>query len=146
MKTIILTYRKFSDYTTDLKDFALLFLRLILAYGFLDPALNKLRNLGAIAEWYGSLGIPLPTLNAYLYSITEITGVILLTLGFATRFISIPLIFVLIVAIVTVHWLNGYAAGDNGFEIPLYYILMLFTLMVYGPGKISIDQVIGKRS
>lgn len=130
-------YDKFSK----LKDFPLLFIRLILAYGFFKPAMMKIKDIGAIAQWFESIHIPLPTLNAYLATGTEILGVILLTLGLFSRFISIPLIVTMIVAIVTVHWENGFEAGENGFEIPLYYIIMLFTLIVYGSGRISLDHL-----
>jgi putative oxidoreductase len=70
---------------------------------------------------------------------------VLLTIGLANRIISIPLIIVMIVAIVTVHWGNGFEAGNNGFEIPLYYILMLLVILINGAGKFSIDYLIGKR-
>lgn len=46
----------------------------------------------------------------------------------------------MIVAIATVHIGNGFEAGENGFEIPLYYILMLLTLFTFGAGKYSLDQ------
>jgi len=123
-----------------LKDVPLLFIRLILVYGFFNPAMMKLKDITSIAEWFGSIGIPFPTLNAYLATGTEVLGVILLTLGLFTRLISIPLIITMIVAVVTVHGGNGFEAGENGFEIPLYYIIMLFTLVVYGSGKISLDH------
>ncbi len=57
---------------------------------------------------------------------------------------SDPLIIVMLVAIFTVHLSNGFAAGDNGFEIPLYYGLMLLFLLSHGAGKISIDHLIRK--
>jgi len=129
----------------NLKDIPLLFMRLILAYGFYGPAMMKWGNISGIAEWFGSMGIPMPTLNAYLSATTEIAGVVLLTLGLATRFISIPLIITMIVAIVTVHLKNGFEAGDNGFEIPLYYILMLLVLVTNGAGKFSLDYLISKK-
>lgn len=127
------------------KDLALLFLRLILAYGFYTPAMMKWGNISGIAEWFVSMGIPFPTLNAYLAATTEISAVILLPLGLATRIISIPLIITMVVAIITVHISNGFEAGNNGFEIPLYYILMLFVLLINGAGRISIDNLISKR-
>ena len=37
-------------------------------------------------------------------------------------------------------------AGDNGFEIPLYYFLMLFALVVYGSGKFSLDYLLDRKS
>lgn len=126
-------------------DLPSLFFRLILAYGFYGPATMKWGNISGIAEWFGSMGIPLPTLNAYLAASTEMAAVILLPLGLATRFISIPLIITMVVAIVTVHLGNGFEAGSNGFEIPLYYMLMLFALLINGAGKISVDHLISKR-
>ena len=60
-------------------------------------------------------------------------------------FISIPLMFTMVVAIVTVHLGNGFEAGNNGYEIPLYYLLMLFALLVNGSGKISLDHLIERK-
>lgn len=105
----------------------------------------KWGNINGIAEWFGSMGIPMPTLNAYLAASTEMAAVILLPLGLATRFISIPLMVTMLVAIVTVHLGNGFEAGNNGFEIPFYYLLMLFALLVNGGGKISLDFLISKK-
>ena len=128
-----------------LKDLHLLLIRLILAYGFYNPAIMKWKNINAIADWFGSLGIPFPGFNAYLSAIVEITGVVLLIFGITTRLISIPLIIVMIVAIVTVHFHNGFEAGNNGFEIPFYYILLLLAVLIYGAGKYSIDYFINKK-
>ena len=116
--------------------------RLAVAYGFYEPAMMKWADIGAIAEWFGSMGMPFPTLNAYMAATTEITGVVLLTLGLFTRLISIPLIVVMIVAIVTVHLPHGFAAGDNGFEIPLYYMLFLALFASLGAGKLSLDYLL----
>jgi len=127
-----------------LQSVSLLFLRLILAYGFYEPAKMKWSDIDAVAEWFGSMGLPLPTLNAYMAASTEALGVLLLTVGFATRLISIPLIVVMIVAILTVHLSNGFSSGDNGFEIPLYYMLMLLVLVSHGAGKFSVDNFINK--
>lgn len=135
-------YLKFSTLSSYLQSFALLLARLVLAYGFYHPAMNKWADINSVAEWFSSLGIPLPLLNAYMAATTEITGVVLLTLGFMTRAISIPLIVVMIVAIVTVHLPNGFSAGDNGFEIPLYYMLFLFLFLSHGAGKFSLDAFI----
>lgn len=119
----------------------MLLARLVVAYGFYEPAMMKWQDISSVAEWFGSMGIPFPTLNAYLSASTEITGVILLTLGLLTRFISLPLIVVMIVAIITVHLPNGFSAGDNGYEIPLYYMLFLFIFVTNGAGKFSLDRL-----
>ena len=138
-------YLKFRQSVSNLSDLPPLFFRLILSYGFYEPAMKKLNNFEAIAQWFGSLGMPFPTVNAFMATATETSGFILLFLGLGTRIISIPLIVVMIVAIVTVHLPNGFSAGNNGYEIPLYYMLMLISLIITGPGKFSLDAIIEKK-
>jgi len=142
---MIEAYRKFLNGVNQLQDLALLFIRLILAYGFYGPAMKKWGNMEGIAQWFDSMNYPLPTLNAYLAGATEAAGVVLLFLGLGSRIISIPLMITMLVAIFTVHIGNGFAAADNGFEIPLYYLLMLFLLLAYGSGKYSVDFFIKKK-
>lgn len=137
--------RLLTPFFEKLQDLSLLFLRLVLAYGFYGPAMHKWDDISAVAEWFGSMGIPLPVLNAYMAASTELAGVVLLTLGLFTRLISIPLIVVMVVAITTVHLGNGFSSGDNGFEIPLYYMLMLFALVAYGSGKFSVDRFLERK-
>ena len=136
MKTL---FKKLEMIGTKTEDLALLAIRLVLAYGFFNPAIMKWQDINSIAEWFASMGIPLPTLNAYLAASTEIAIVILLPLGLLIRFITFPAMITMIVAIITVHIGNGFEASANGFEIPLYYLLMLFLLFSRGAGKYSID-------
>lgn len=136
-------YHQYLKATDKLRDVPLLLIRLILVVGFYEPALMKVKNLQGVAEWFGSMNYPLPFVSALLAMLVEVTGIVLLVVGLGTRIIAIPLMVVMLVAIFTVH-IHGFSAGNNGFEIPLYYILMLFLLMVYGAGKISLDHLIQK--
>ncbi len=138
-------YSFYKQLFSSMKDLPLLFIRAVLVYGFYSPALYKVSDFSGTAEWFASMGMPLPTLNAYLAGITEFSGVILLTLGLGTRIIAFPMIITMLVAIFTVHIDHGFSAANNGFEIPFYYIIFLFTLMVYGPGRLSVDHLISKR-
>lgn len=124
------------------KSVSLLLARLTVAYGFYEPAMQKWSDISSVATWFGTLGIPFPTLNAYLAASTELLGVVLLTLGLFTRLISIPLMVVMVVAITTVHLSHGFSAGDNGFEIPLYYLLFLALFASLGAGKFSFDHLL----
>jgi len=126
------------------KDIPLLLMRLVLAYGFWGPAMMKWKNMDGIIDWFAGMGIPFPTVNAYLSASTEVAGSVLLFFGIATRIISIPLMVVMLVAIFAVHIQNGFEAGANGFEIPLYYLIMLITLLVYGPGRFSLEGLLRK--
>lgn len=128
-----------------IKDVPILLIRLVLAYGFYTPAIMKWKDIGSIAAWFESMAVPLPGISAYLAASTEMAVVILLPLGLATRLISIPAIITMVVAIVLVHLGNGFDAGNNGFEIPLYYFIMLMVLFVNGPGKYSIDYLISNK-
>ncbi|RLD71175.1 MAG: DoxX family protein [Bacteroidetes bacterium] len=139
-------YNRFIEGTGKLRDVPLLMFRWILALGFYEPAMMKVKNLSGVAEWFESMNYPLPMVTATLSMVTEVTGIVLLIVGLGTRLISIPMMFVMVIATLTVHLPNGFPAGENGFEIPLYYFLMLFALVVYGSGKYSLDHLLNKRS
>ena len=69
-------------------------------------------SLDSVIAWFGEqgLGLPFPALNAYLAWGAEYIGAILLALGLATRWICIPLMFTMIVAVMTVHLEHGWQA------------------------------------
>ena len=139
-------YNKFVEGAGKLRDIPLLLFRLILAVGFYEPAMMKVKNLSGVAEWFDSMNYPLPMISASISMVTEVSGIVLLILGLGSRLIAMPMMFIMVIATFTVHISNGFPAGDNGFEIPLYYFLMLFALVVYGSGKISVDYLITNRS
>jgi len=134
-------YMSFTRVTEYFQSIALFIARLMIAYGFYEPAMSKWKDIDSVAQWFGTMGIPFPTINAYLAASTEIVGVGLLVLGLFTRLISLPLIVIMIVAIFTVHIGNGFSAGDNGFEIPLYYMVFLLIFVSHGAGKFSLDNI-----
>lgn len=71
-------------------------------------------SLDSVIQWFGNpdwgLGLPFPAVMAYLAWGAEYFGAILLLFGLATRWISIPMMFTMIVAAVSVHWKNGWQA------------------------------------
>jgi len=126
-------------------DWALLAVRLTLAFGFFEPAVKKFDNISGTADWFATMNFPLPTISVFLTATFEFSGFFLLMLGLLTRYITIPLMVIMLVAIFAVHLGNGFAAGNNGFEIPFYYLVMLFVIFSKGPGRFSIDEaVVGK--
>ena len=104
------------------QDVALLGMRLILAYVFYQTAMEKWSDMDATISWFGNkewgLGMPFPALNAYLAATVELLGAILLVVGLGARHISVPLIFVMIVALVTVHMGHGWLAIGNSLHDP----------------------------
>lgn len=91
-----------------------LLLRLYLAPIFWMAGMSKFNSFEATAEWFGNtdwgLGLPFPWLMAFLATVTELVGAILLTFGLFTRLISIPLVITMLIAITSVHWDNGWQA------------------------------------
>lgn len=126
------------------RNLILLILRLLLAYGFSTPALLKVNYLKDTMTWFENLSIPFPVLTSYLVSGIESVGIVLLVLGLFTRYISILLSCVMLGAIYFVHLPNGFSAANNGFEIPLYYLLFLIFFASYGAGKYSLDRLLFK--
>ena len=162
LKKIYTEFSRLSEYT---QSFGLLALRLMLAYTFFKPAMMKWGDMSSVISWFEYMGIPFPTLNAYMSAGTEVLGVVLLTLGLFTRAITIPLIVIMFVAIATVHGTNGFAFLDesvqftnayvngdlidgtiiklqNGYELVAYYILMLLAILGHGAGKFSLDRLL----
>jgi uncharacterized membrane protein YphA (DoxX/SURF4 family) len=107
-------YRTIRDALKNFDGIASLTLRLYLVPVFWMAGTNKLTHFQDTVEWFGNtdwgLALPFPTLLAALATSTEIIGAILLALGLLTRFISIPLIITMLVAMVTVHLPNGWQA------------------------------------
>lgn len=93
---------------------ASLALRLYLAPVFWMAGMSKLNAFDSTVEWFGNsewgLGLPFPWLMALLATAAELVGAVLLVMGLLTRLISIPLIFIMLVAIFAVHWPNGWQA------------------------------------
>lgn len=89
-------------------------IRLYLVPVFWMAGTQKIAGMENTIEWFGNaewgLGLPFPSLMAHLAAYTEAIGALLLLLGLATRWISIPLMITMVVAIFAVHWDNGWAA------------------------------------
>lgn len=102
------------DITRRVDAIAPLAIRLYLFIPFWMAGTNKWAHFDDTVSWFGNadwgLGLPAPMLLAFLATWTEILGAVFILLGFATRYIAIPLMVTMLVAIFTVHWPNGWAA------------------------------------
>jgi len=93
-------------------------LRLYLVPIFWMAGSKKLADIESTAAWFGDpdwgLGLPFPELMAWMASLTEAGGAIMLFFGIGVRWISVPLMVTMIVAAVTVHLQNGWLAIAEG--------------------------------
>ncbi|MFV1997833.1 MAG: DoxX family protein [Acidiferrobacterales bacterium] len=115
---ILFKAQELLDKTREADFLAPLALRLYLAPVFLMAGVNKFNGFENTAAWFGNpdwgLGLPFPELLAFLATSTELAGAAMLLLGFGVRWISVPLMFTMLVASITVHWQHGWLAIADG--------------------------------
>ena len=124
-------------------------LRLFLAYEFWLAGVEKYSGTNCFADIQSSFPFPFnliaPEISWQLSTWFELIGAAALVLGLATRFFSVSLIVLTIVAWAAIHAENGYNVCDNGYKLPLMYLLMFIPLLFNGAGKASMDHFIWKR-
>ena len=93
-------------------------LRLYLVPVFWVAGSKKIANMDSTIEWFGNpdwgLGLPFPEFMAWSAALIEAGGAILLLTGLAVRWVSVPLMVTMLVAIFAVHWQNGWLAIAEG--------------------------------
>lgn len=99
-----------------------------------NHGLTKMMNFATLAiDFYDPIGIG-HKWSLVLVIFAEVFCSMLIVLGLFTRFAVLPLIISLLVAIFSVH--HGINAGA---EMALLYITSFVTLLLCGPGRISVD-------
>ena len=106
------------DSTRSVDFLAPLALRLYLAPIFWLAGTQKLAAFDSTVDWFSNadygLGLPFPYFMAAAATWVEIIGAVLLLIGLAVRWVSIPLMITMAVAAVTVHLPNGWLAIAEG--------------------------------
>jgi putative oxidoreductase len=102
---------------------------------------------GGVSNFAGflqSLNVPLPEVVAWLQTIAEGVGGVLLILGLFTRFVTLPLIVIMVGAIALVKAEVGFVvAGGMGAELETALLVGLLGLLFIGPGRLSVDATLG---
>lgn len=66
----------------------------------------------------------------------------LLLVGCGTRWAASALFFLSLIAWYSVHAHYGYNVCDNGWKMPLIYLILLLAIVVQGPSKLSVDRFV----
>ncbi|MBX9848938.1 MAG: DoxX family protein [Rhodocyclaceae bacterium] len=134
----------------------LLLLRALVGWEFLEAGWTKLHRDNWFADIQDQFPFPFsvvpPEISWQMATWFELLGGIALIIGLATRFFSVSLIILTVVAILSAHWpaewnslaelAQGYVLTDDGygnFKLPLILLVMLTPLVFCGPGRLSID-------
>ena len=135
--------------TSALQSPLLLAVRLYWGWQFFQTGKGKLMNLDQTAEFFQTLSIPLPKLNAAMAGATECFGGLFLLMGLGSRLVSLPLMFTMIVAYLTADLeavKNIFRDPDTFVEAaPFLFLFASLLIFVFGPGAFSLDHLIRKR-
>ncbi|MFP5488848.1 MAG: DoxX family protein [Acidimicrobiia bacterium] len=104
-------------------------------------------KISGTAEWFGSMGMRPPRLQAWLASITEIGAGLLLILGLLTPLGSAGLLGVMFVAFTIAHRDKGFFIFNpgQGWEYVATLGLCALLLGTVGPGSWSLDDTLDLR-
>jgi len=127
----------------------LLAIRLYWGWQFFLTGRGKLMNPEKVTEFFQSLHIPFPAFNVYLAGGTECIGGLLLLVGLCSRLVSMPLIFVTIIAYLTaeIETVKHIFTNPDKFVSadPFLFMLAALIVLAFGPGVFSLDWLIAKK-
>ena len=99
-------------------------------------------GLAGVSGFFETLGFRPGRLFAIAAAYSEIISGLLVVLGFLGPIGPALMLSVMIVAAVSVHWGKG-VLGSNGIEVPLLYAAIAVALAFTGPGRFSLDALLG---
>ena len=86
------------------------------------------------AGFFGSLGFRPPLAMALAAGLSESCG-LLFAIGLLTPFAALAIASVMVVAVGSVHWKNGFWAGNGGYEYNLLIWTVAVSVAAVGPGR-----------
>lgn len=130
-----------------LKPLTLLGFRLYVAWVFFTSGLTKIQSWSSTLYLFqDEYTVPLlpPELAAYLGTAAELALPVLLALGLLTRPAALALFVFNIVAVVSYPYLFT-VEGAGGFWQHVVWGAMIWTVFVFGPGKLALDYPLSQR-
>jgi putative oxidoreductase len=128
--------------------YGLLLLRVVIGGTMFSHGAQKLfgwfggPGLRGTAGFFDSMGWRMPLAMAFLAGLGETSG-LAFAFGFLTPLAALGIAVVMLNAIFVVHWRNGFFNGNGGLEFPLTLATVAVAVAATGPGRFSIDRLIG---
>lgn len=100
-------------------------------------------GMGGFTGWMGSIGLKPAWLWGLLGAWGEFGGGLLLALGLLSPLGALGIIGAMAMAIGLAHWSKGLWGTNGGYEFPLTLLVTSFILGLIGPGRYSLDALLG---
>jgi putative oxidoreductase len=137
-------------------DWVIMILRILFGIVYFPHGMQKLFGWyggpgyeGAMHMFTTNLGIPAPF--AFLAIMAEGLGSLGLITGFFTRVAAFGIAVDMIVAVIMLHWQNGFFMNwfgkqkGEGFEFHILAVAIAIALIIRGGGKWSIDRAVSEK-
>jgi putative oxidoreductase len=149
MKLLFRLYATFCNVAAKLCSPLLLAVRLYWGWQFVQTGWGKLHTLAKVTDFFASLNIPFPALNAHFVAGLEFFGGILLMLGLFSR----PIAFLLTGSMFVAFWTADHDALVSIFSnpdkfygaSPYTFLFAVIMVLAFGPGLFSLDALIEKK-
>ncbi len=128
------------------RDAALLIFRAVLGIIFVAHGVDKVFFTGpaATAQVFAQWGIPQAQMSAWVCALVEMVAGSLLVVGLLSTAAAGVLALLAGLAGYFVHLGNGLFAAEGGVEYPLVLVVALLMIVVFGPGRASLDGVLSR--
>ena len=103
-------------------------------------------GIAGTGAFFETIGFRPGRIFAIVASATELVSGVLVALGFLGPIGPALMLWVMIVAAVSVHWKNGLWAAAGGIEVALFYGTVAVALALIGFGSYSLDAMLGLQS
>jgi putative oxidoreductase len=102
-------------------------------------------RLPGTARWFESIGVRPGRVHAMVATLTEVGAGVLLLLGLLNALAAAAVVGTMVVALITNHLKNGFFIfrPGEGYEYVLMIVLVSCALAALGPGRVSLDHVLG---
>jgi putative oxidoreductase len=124
----------------------LLALRIYFFWQLFLTGKGKLSNISKVIDFFGSLGIPAPAVNAYFVSSLECFGGLLLVIGLASRPLALMVAISMCVAYLTADFeaVATMISDPDKFvkADPFPYLITALIVLAFGPGLLSVDALL----
>ncbi len=145
---VVKLYAYFAVATNSTQSVVLLLVRLYWGWQFFATGKGKFADIPKVVDFFTSLGIPAPALNAYFVSGLELVGGVLLFIGLGSRLIALPLFIDMVVAYITAdrEALGSIISDPDKFMAAAPFTFMLASLIIlsFGPGKFALDTLVAR--